>query len=192
VISSLRGVLQAVGEGQVSLEVGGVGLQIFVPASVSAGAPPIGQFLSLHTRLLVREDALFLYGFRTPEERAVFDMLLQVNGVGPRLALSVLSHLEPAALFAAVAGDQLARLTGIPGVGRKTAERIVFHLKDRLPKMEAAPPAPKGVDVEVMAALNALGYSQAEAQAAIQSIADDSEESIEGRVRQALRYFARP
>lgn len=190
-IASVRGIVQHVGLQEVVLEVGGIGVQIAVPQAALEPAPVVGQAMFLHTRLIVREDSLSLYGFSTIEQREVFDLLLQVSGVGPRLAIVILSHLPPEGLRAAVVGDQPAALTRIPGIGRKTAEKIIFHLKDRL----AAPQATGGLaleaDNDVIGALTGLGYSLIEAQSAVQSIPAQAPAEVEERVRLALQYLSR-
>jgi Holliday junction DNA helicase RuvA len=174
------------------VEVGGVGLRVLVPRSVLEAGPAIGKVVFLHTHLAVREDALTLYGFESPEQRELFELLLQVSGIGPKLALAVLSNVSPEALRAAVANGQPEALDRVPGVGKKTAERIVFHLKDRFTVGEAGVPLLVPADTDVLAALTSLGYSLVEAQAAVQSLPPDAPEQVEGRVRLALRYFARP
>lgn len=190
-IASLRGIVQHMGTGELVLEVGGVGLRLAVPASVLEAAPAIGQPLFLHTRLIVREEALSLYGFGSTEERELFDLLMQVNGIGPRLALAALSHLSPDGIRAAVAQDLPEVLSKVPGIGRKTAEKIIFHLKDRL----AAPSGPgvEGLeaDSDVLGVLTTLGYNLVEAQAAVQAIPAGSPPDVESRVRLALQYFTR-
>jgi len=190
-IASLRGIVQHLGTGELVLEVGGVGLRLAVPASVLEAAPAIGQPLFLHTRLIVREEALSLYGFGSTEERELFDLLMQVNGIGPRLALAALSHLSPDGIRAAVAQDLPEVLSKVPGIGRKTAEKIIFHLKDRL----AAPSGPgvEGLeaDSDVLGVLTTLGYNLVEAQAAVQAIPAGSPADVESRVRLALQYFTR-
>ena len=187
----MRGIVQHLGAGEVVLEVGGVGLRLAVPASVLEAAPAIGQPLFLHTRLIVREEALSLYGFGSTEERELFDLLMQVNGIGPRLALAALSHLSPDGIRAAVAQDLPDVLSKVPGIGRKTAEKIIFHLKDRL----AAPSGPgvEGLeaDSDVLGVLTTLGYNLVEAQAAVQAIPAGSPADVESRVRLALQYFTR-
>ncbi len=174
------------------VEVGGIGVRVSVTGSVLESAPALGKAIFLHTFLIVREDALTLYGFTTLEEREVFELLLQVNGVGPRLALAALSHLSPDSLRSAVGNNQPEALERVPGIGRKTAERIIFHLKDRLVAPLEFGVAPSDLDTEVLGVLTALGYSVVEAQAAIQSIPKDSAEDVEERVRLALQYFATP
>lgn len=192
-ISSLRGTVQRVGPGNIVVEVGGVGFSVAVPATVLEDSPEAGQSISLYTRLIVRADSLSLYGFGSPEQRQLFDMLLQVNGVGPRLAMAVLSHLSPELLRSAVGTGQADILTRVPGIGRKTAEKIIFHLKDRMVVAPLAEvPAPSAVDTEVLQVLTALGYSLVEAQAGVQSIPVGTAQDVEERVRMALKYFSRP
>jgi Holliday junction DNA helicase RuvA len=174
------------------VEVGGVGLRLLVPRSVLEAGAAVGHVVFLHTYLAVREDALTLFGFGSTEQRELFELLLQVSGIGPKLALAVLSNVTPEALRTAVASGQPEALDRVPGVGRKTAERIVFHLKDKFTASEAGGPALVPADTDVLAALTSLGYSLVEAQAAVQSLPPDAPEQVEGRVRLALRYFARP
>ena len=191
-IASLRGLLLSLGDKELVLEVGGVGLQLAVPLSVVERAPAIGQPMFLHTELIVRQDAMRLFGFSSLEEREAFDLLLQVSGIGPRLALAILSHLSLDVLHGAVAAGQPEVLTRVPGIGRKTAEKIIFHLKDRLAPTQAAPAEPPPADLEVLAVLTGLGYNLVEAQAAVQSLPRNGTESVEERLRLALQYFARP
>ena len=190
-IASVHGRVQAIAENEVVLEVGGVGLKIGVPLSGLPEVPKIGQPLHLFTRLIVREESLALYGFGTVEERDLFDDLLEVSGIGPRLALAALAHLSPETVLQAIASDQPETLAKVPGIGKKTAEKIVFHLKDRVAGAVAMEPI-SGLDTEVLAVLANLGYSLGEAQAAVQSIPPDAPADIESRVRHALKYFAAP
>jgi Holliday junction DNA helicase RuvA len=194
-IASLRGtVLQMQQPTFLVVEVGGVGFKVFVPASVFDELDGIGRGVFLHTYLMVREDALNLYGFSTEEQRSLFELLLTVQGVGPRLALSVLSSLSLDVLRTAVAQDQAEVLDRVPGVGRKTAEKIVFALKDKLgPGAGPGMLAPvSDIDTEVIGALTALGYSVVEAQAALQSIPKGQGTDVEDRIRLALQYFSTP
>lgn len=191
-ISTLRGVVLQLSPGDAVVEVGGVGLRVFVPRTVIESGAAVGRVVLLHTHLVVREDALSLYGFPTPEQRELFETLLEVSGVGPKLALAVLSHLSPQALRAAVAGGQAESLDRVPGVGKKTAERIVFHLKDRFPGPEGVAAIPLPADADVVTALTSLGYNLVEAQTAVQSLPTDAPQDVESRVRLALRYFVRP
>ncbi len=191
-IASIRGNLQQIEEGAIVVEVGGIGLRLSVPHSVLEALPGIGRSLTLQTKLVVREDALMLYGFASAEERDLFDLLLQVSGIGPRLALSAISSLSPDVLRSAVANDQPEVLTRIPGIGRKTAEKVIFQLNDRLTAPGITLDVPSGIDAEVLSVLTALGYSLVEAQAAVQTIPEETPEEIEARVKVALSYFASP
>jgi Holliday junction DNA helicase RuvA len=193
-ISSLRGPVQHIANDHLIVEVGGVGLKVLVPNTVFEQVEGVGRMIFLHTMLIVREDSLTLYGFVSEEQRALFDTLLGVNGVGPKLALAVISYISPDLLRKAVGQEQPELLDRIPGVGKKTAEKIVFHLKD---KIGVGVPMGVGVkldesDTEIIGALTALGYSLVEAQAALQSIPKDAPKDVEERVRLALQYFAKP
>lgn len=195
-ISSLRGTVLSISPpDSLVVEVGGVGLKVFVPASVFDSLDGVGRTVSLHTHLAVRENALTLYGFASEEQRALFELLLGVNGVGPRLAVGVLSALSPEMLRRAVAQEQPEVFDRVPGVGKRTAEKIVFHLKDKIGRELAlgGVTAISDADTEIIAALTALGYSIVESQAALQSIPKDApKDDVEARVRLALQYFARP
>lgn len=191
-ISSLRGVVQGFGERQLVLEVGGVGLTVEVPQSVLEQLPGLGRSLFLYTHLIVRQDALNLFGFNSEEEREVFLELIEVSGVGPRLALAVLSNLSIELLRSAVGGNQPELLQRVPGIGKKTAEKIIFQLKDRVAMVPAAQHPPSELDEQVLSVLTALGYSMTEAQSAVRSLEPESGESVEERVRLALQYFAQP
>jgi len=190
-IASLSGRVQEVNTDNAVIEVGGVGLQVFMPAPVRANLRS-GETIFLHTLLVVREDALTLCGFDTREGRDFFVILLGVNGVGPRLALSVLSTLSPDAIRRAVFHEQDEVFARVPGVGKKTAQKILLHLQDRIPMAAGLEPvaAMSDVDAEIMNALTTLGYSVVEAQAALQSIPRDTPQEIETRLRLALQYFA--
>lgn len=189
-IATVRGRIQHVGEDEMVVEVGGVGLEVNVPLARLTELPKIGGTIQLFTRLIVREDSLSLYGFDAPDTRELFDQLIEVSGVGPRLALATLSHLSPDVLRQAIGRDQPEALAKVPGIGRKTAEKIVFHLKDRMAAEDGDGAPLTGLDTEVLGVLTNLGYSLVEAQAAVQSIPQDAPEDLETRVRHALRYFA--
>ncbi|MBI5291581.1 MAG: Holliday junction branch migration protein RuvA [Chloroflexi bacterium] len=193
-ISSLRGIVQHIETDFLIVEVGGAGLKVFAPSGVLQGLDGVGHLVFLHTHLVVREDALTLYGFATEEQRILFETLLGVNGVGPRLAMAVLSYVSPDNLRRAVGNDQPEVLDRVPGVGKKTAEKIVFHLKDKFGAgFPLGPGTPfSDLDTEIVGALTALGYSIVEAQSALQSIPKDAPRDTEERVRLALQYFAKP
>ncbi len=191
-ISSLRGIVQAVTEDSLVLEVGGVGLHVAAPSSVIERVAGIGKPLFLHTYLIVRQDALRLFGFSSLEERGIFLELLQVTGIGPRIALAVLSTLSIDSLRQAVTGNQVEALVRVPGIGKKTAEKIIFHLKDRIAPLATAGSGVGQPDNEVLSVLTALGYSMVEAQSAVQSLEVGSNDDVEERIKLALQYFARP
>jgi Holliday junction DNA helicase RuvA len=194
-ISSLRGtILQLAPPDALVLEVGGVGFRVLVPVTVFDDLDGVGRSAFLHTHLIVREDALTLYGFASEDQRALFELLLTVQGVGPKLALAVLSSLSLEVLRRAVAQEQPEVLERVRGVGRKTAEKIVFSLKDkvRAEGLEKTLGLVSEGDTEVLGALTALGYSLVEAQAALQSIPKGEGNTTEERLRLALRYFATP
>jgi Holliday junction DNA helicase RuvA len=171
--------------------VGGVGLLVYVPDPLSDQLVP-GQNVSLHTYLIVRQDALALYGFDSIEGRDYFILLLGISGIGPRLAVTILSNLTPEAIRRAVLTEQAEIFHRVPGVGKKTAQKIVFSLQDKITKEDGFEPlaAMSEADSEVLSALVALGYSVVEAQAALQSIPKDAPEDVEQRLRLALAYFS--
>ena len=189
-IATLRGEVSQVEEHALILEVGGVGLRVFVPAPLR-GRVKAGEAAFLYTHLIVREDALTLYGFESQADRDLFNLLLGVDGVGPKVALSVLSTLNIDAVQRAVFAEEAELLSRVPGVGKKTSQKIVLHLKDKLKPTDtlAKVAAMADYDSEVLAALTALGYSVVEAQAAIQSIPKDAPKDVEERLRMALGYF---
>jgi Holliday junction DNA helicase RuvA len=191
-IASLHGVVQAARGNSIVVEVGGVGIEVFVPLpTYNELRVEIAQRINLYTYLVVREDSLTLFGFREEQEKEIFTQLLTVSGVGPRLALSVLSTLTPETLANAIQNDQPELISRVPGVGKKTAQKIVLDLKGKL-RAEALPEGLAAVsrsDTEIIEALTALGYSIVEAQAAIQSIPRDASPEFEDRLLLALSYF---
>jgi Holliday junction DNA helicase RuvA len=189
-IATLRGEVTQIEDNAIVLEVGGVGLRVFVPATLRTKLKT-GEVAFLFTHLVVREDALTLYGFESQADRELFNILLGVDGVGPKVALSVLSTMTLDAVQRAVFADEAELLSRVPGVGKKTAQKMALHLKDKLKPTDALAKvaAMSDKDSEVLAALTALGYSVVEAQAAIQSIAKDAPDDVEERLRLALQYF---
>ena len=190
-IATLTGRVSAVGKTYLVMDVGGVGFQVHVPVSL-LGRDQLGQTIELHTHLQVRENDLSLFGFSSEDELTLFELLLSVERVGPRVALASLSALSPDALRTAIAQGNTDVLAGVPGIGLKTARKIAFDLKD---KVEAemgvtAVPVLTDADAEVIEALTTLGYSVVEAQAALQSLPSE-EMPLEEKVRLALAYFAR-
>jgi holliday junction DNA helicase RuvA len=192
-IASLNGTIIQRETGSLVVEVGGVGLQVHVPASLCERVRP-GERIFLNTYLVVRQDALTLYGFESLDGREIFTQLLTVNGVGPRVAMSILSALDPDTIRRAVFHEQIDLLSRVPGVGKKTAQKILLQLHDRIKAIEGFGPmaAVSEVDAEVLAALTSLGYSVVEAQTAIQYIPTGTPENVEERLRLALAYFVRP
>ena len=190
-LSRLIGTVAALKPDRLVVQVGGVGITVYVPTSVLQAVDGVGQPVELVTHLHVRENELALYGFLTEEELALFELLLGVSGVGPKVALSILSALSPDALRQAVARDEPGILTRVPGVGPKTARAILFHLRDQLTGLEAqAAPLLTDQDAEVIGALTGLGFSLIEAQTALQNIPRDPGIPLEERIRLALAYLA--
>jgi Holliday junction DNA helicase RuvA len=189
-ISSLSARIQDILSDSLIVEVGGVGLQVYIPAPLKDRLS-IGDNTLLYTHLVVREDALTLYGFESKDARSIYRLLLGVNGVGPRLALAVLSTLSPDEIRGAVLQERLEVFNHVPGIGKKTAQKIIIQLQDKIPAEAGLAPISMLAegDVEVVAALSALGYSVVEAQSAIQSIPKDAPEDVETRLRLALQYF---
>jgi Holliday junction DNA helicase RuvA len=192
-ISILHGSVISQEEDGIIVDVNGVGYHVLVPTGLRDSLQP-GENVYLYTRLIVREDAWTLCGFETKEGREVFDLLHSVNGVGPRLAISILSTLNPETIRRAVYNEQAEIFNRVPGIGNKTAQKIILYLKDRLPSGEGLAPLAKisDVDTEVLAALTSLGYSLVEAQAALQYIPRDTPQDVETRLRVALQYFSTP
>jgi len=189
VIASLQGQLAATRENAVILNVNGVGFLVRVTQSLMDELPPIGHALKLFTHMAVRENDISLYGFSTLRELDLFVILIGVNGIGPRTALSTLSAFSPEVLQSAVAQGDAVALTRIPGIGRKTAQRLVLDLKDRIGiPADSVMPAFVSGNTEVVNALTALGYSIAEAQGALGAIPEDAQE-LDERILAALRHL---
>ena len=195
-IASVEGAVGAVTPDSVVIEVGGIGYRVFAPPAVMASAVP-GRTMKLHTYHLVREDQQALYGFRTVEELGFFNVLLTVNGVGPKVALAIVGSRPTPDLQLAIMQQDQAVLVSIPGLGRKLAERVIFELKEKVTAAGvAASTAAKGAPAgegEVVAALQALGYSLAEAREASRIALGDATvgSSLEDRVKAALRSLLR-
>jgi Holliday junction DNA helicase RuvA len=193
-IGRLTGILLEKKPPQVVLDVGGVGYELDVPMSTFYNLPELGQKLVLYTHLSVREDAHLLYGFGSEAERALFRQLLKVNGVGPKLALSVLSGLSVEQLQNAVSQQEVGVLTRIPGIGKRTAERLILELKDKLgPALVTSSTAPGGAASnarrDLSDALLALGYSEREAARALDKVPTDA--PLEEGIRTALKLLSR-
>ncbi len=193
-IGKLSGVLAERNPPQVLIDCHGVGYEVDVPMSTFYNLPEIGQRVSLLTHFVVREDAQILYGFGTPDERTAFRQLIKISGVGPRIALALLSGLSVAELAQAVATQQAARLVKVPGIGKKTAERLLLELKgklgDDLGATAGAAAAPAdGAQGDILQALLALGYSDKEAAAALKALPPDV--AVSEGIRLALKALAR-
>jgi Holliday junction DNA helicase RuvA len=195
VIGRLEGVLVEKRPESLLLDVVGVGYEVRVSLLTFLALPDEGKTVRLRIHTHVREDALQLFGFLAEEERVLFRQLLGISGIGPRLALSILSGLPPEQLVAAIRGGELARLTGIPGVGKKTAERIVVDLRDRLAAVSQAQRAealPSDVEQATVSALANLGYPQAHAERAVRRALEALPEGVklETAIVEALRVAA--
>jgi Holliday junction DNA helicase RuvA len=191
-IGRLAGMLLEKNPPQIVVEAGGVGYEIEVPMSTFYNLPASGERVVLLTHLVVREDAHLLFGFGSEPERRAFRQLLKISGVGARTALAVLSGLSVAELIEAVAMQESGRLVKIPGIGRKTAERLLLELKGKLGTDVVSGVAvnrPKAVASDVMNALLALGYSDKEAQLAVKQMPEGL--SVSDGIRQALKSLAR-
>ena len=192
-IGRLTGVLVEKQPPQVLLEVAGVGYEVDVPMSSFYHLPASGERVSLHTHFVVREDAQQLFGFLTLKEREAFRALIRISGVGPRLALSVLSGLSVDELAQCVVMQDAGRLTRVPGIGKKTAERLLLELKgklaDALPGGQGGVASAPGVQADALNALLALGYSDKEAGPAIKQLPEGL--SLEEAIRQALKLLAK-
>lgn len=198
-ISHVKGRLSAVLPDGCVLDVQGIGYRMHMPASTIATLPGAGKEILVHTSLQVREDAMTLYGFDSVDQRDVFEVLLSVAGIGPKGALAVLSVYAPDALRKALATEDVEALTLIPGVGKKTAARMILELREKLalPELEVVPGgagAARATLVEVKGALLALEYTPAEAREAIERLRDaglDADEPVEAVLKRALKELAR-
>ena len=190
-ITNLEGQIIEIGTDSIVVNISGVGFQIFVPMYLPSKVQ-MGSRIRLFTYLSVREDNLSLYGFQTKEEREFFLLLLGVNGIGPKLALAGISTLNPETIRRAVFSEQPDIFSRIPGIGKKTAQRILLHLSGKVTPVDGIGPISsfQDQDTEVLEALIGLGYSVVEAQTALQTIPPDAPQDIETRIRLALQYFS--
>jgi Holliday junction DNA helicase RuvA len=199
VIAHLRGRIFAKQPNRIIIDVSGVGYDVAVPLSTFYGLGEPGAEIALRIHTHVREDALLLYGFATLLELDLFERLIGISGIGPKVALSVLSGIEPRELVRAVERGDVVRLTAIPGVGKKTSERIVLELKDRLPRAQIAAaaagdaaPGPPVLRDDVLSALTNLGYHRPLAEQAVDAALKATPDgSFERTLKQALRELAR-
>jgi len=195
VIAHLSGTLRDKQLQRLILDVGGVGYDVVVPLSTMYAIGDTGSTVNLRIHTHVREDALQLFGFATALEQALFERLISVSGIGPKVALSILSGIEPAELTRAIRTSDVARLTRIPGVGKKTAERVVLELKDRLPQAAASEPAaaPSADDdarADLLSALVNLGYNRASVEKTVDKVLNAAENrSFESLLRETLKLL---
>jgi len=190
-IASLQGQVIQIGEDNLIVEVGGIGYLVYVTEFL-VQSQRRGEAVSLLTHLVVREDSLTLFGFQEQEEVSLFQELIRVNGVGPRLALETLSTHNPDVIKRAVLNKQEEIFAQVSGIGKKTAQKILLTLEDRISFTDAMVISPEtaGINSEVQQALVTLGYSVLEAQAALQTLPDDAPMDLETRLTIALRFFS--
>ena len=196
-IGRLQGVSLVKQAPEIAIDVNGVGYEVQVPMTTIYQLPEVGKSVTLHTHFVVREDAQLLYGFAELRERSLFRTLIKVNGVGPKLALTILSGIESDDFVRCVRDGDTASLVRLPGVGKKTAERLLVEMKDRLKDWaingtavsnnSASPASANGILAEAESALVALGYKPAEASKAIAAVNDASMDSSEALIRMALK-----
>jgi len=174
-IAHLRGRLLAKHPNQAIVETCGVGYEVTISVPTFSDLPAVGSEVALHIHTHVREDSIALYGFLRPAEKQLFEKLISVSGIGPKLAITILSGMAADEMVGAIRGNDIARLTRIPGIGRKTAERLVLELRDKLPAATAgevpAAPTMSAVEEDVLSALMNLGYQRAAAEKAVSSAA---------------------
>lgn len=191
-ISRIRGTVLTLKPPAAIVDVQGVGFRVMC-SQAALDTLDLGRACDLHTHLIVREDDLSLYGFSSEEEVELFLLLLTVQGIGARTALAMLSKLAPETLREAIVTQQVETLSRVPGIGKKTAEKVIFSLKSKLGGLDVAPTMSAvpltAVDTEVIAALTALGYSIAEAQGALASLPRGEKLDLEEKLRRALAYF---
>ncbi len=190
-IAHLRGRLLAKHPNQAVVETGGVGYDVTISVPTFSDLPSVGSEVALHIYTHVREDLIALYGFLRPAEKTLFEKLITVSGIGPKLAITILSGMAADEMVGAIRGNDVARLTRIPGIGKKTAERMVLELRDKLPAAGtgevAAAPAMSAMEEDVLSALVNLGYQRAAAEKAVTTVARNSKGvSFEEMFRGAL------
>lgn len=190
-IASLRGVLESIGSDWAIIDVHGIGFQVFMPASTLSTLGPRGKEVYLNTHLHIREDNVTLYGFATAADKELFQLLMSVSGIGPKLALSILSSISTEQLSLAISTQNPDLLTIVPGIGNKIANRLVLELKDKIGSVFLAGPITKGAqdNTDVIGALTSLGYSVVEASRAAANLPANKKLNLEDKVRLALQYF---
>ncbi len=199
-ISYIRGELIAIEEEKVIVDVNGVGFGIFMPGQAMNLLPPIGEEVKLHTYMNVREDAMQLFGFLTRDDLNVFKLVIGVSGIGPKGGLSILSHLSPDELRFAVMSHDVKAISGAPGIGKKTAEKLIIELKDKLSiedvlertverDSHAISSTNNQIHTEAVQALVALGYGNTEALKAVKKVDTSEDMTVEDVLKQALKYI---
>ncbi|MEM1283473.1 MAG: Holliday junction branch migration protein RuvA [Chlamydiota bacterium] len=185
----IKGILTSCSPLFAIIETGGIGYKIFIPASVYSQLPKVGEKVHLHTSFVVRELSQTLYGFTSDEERDIFEVLLGVSGVGPKTALSIIGHLSTHNLYEAIANNDIPKICKVPGIGKKSAERLMIEIRDKLPSLFPAKPSQFAVDLkndphsqlinDAMSALINLGYNQNTSEKAIKKTMKDQPDTIE-------------
>lgn len=195
-IAHLRGKLLVKHPNQAIIETGGVGYDVTISVPTFSDLPAVGSDIALHIHTHVREDALALYGFLRPSEKLLFEKLMTVSGIGPKLAITILSGMPADEMVGAICGKDVARLTRIPGIGKKIAERMVLELRDKLPEVSPAAKVPvpslSATEEDVLSALENLGYARAAAEKALSTAAKTSQgKSFDGIFREALAALSK-
>ena len=200
-ISYIRGELAAVEEEKAIVDVSGIGYGIFMPGQSMGMLPSVGSDVKIHTYLHVKEDAMQLFGFLTRDDLNVFKMLIAVNGIGPKGGLNILSHLSPDDLRFAVVSNDVKAISSTPGIGKKTAEKLILELKDKLKLEDVLEHSATGSDAEsnysgneiqaeAVQALTALGYGSTEALKAVKKLETDDTMTVESVLKQALKFMS--
>jgi Holliday junction DNA helicase RuvA len=190
-IASLQGTIEALGGDYAIINVGGVGFRVYMPTSVLSALGKVGEEVKVYTHLRVTDDDISIYGFGSADELTLFETLIGVSGLGPRLALAMLSSLTVEQMTMAIATGSTDLLTTVPGIGKKMAGRLVLELKDKVGAGLIATPAAQVAqeNTDVLAALTSLGYSVSEASRAVATLPAASDLSVEERVKLALQYL---
>ena len=190
-ISSLQGKLESLGSDWAIINVGGIGFQVYLPTSVLSSLGAVGDEVKLFTHLHLREDNVALYGFASAEELALFQMLIGVSGLGPRLALAMLSAMNVEQLTMAIVTGSSDLLTTVPGIGKKVASRLILELKEKIGAGWVITPATELAreNADVLAALISLGYSAMEATKAVATMPPSPDLKLEEKIKLALQYF---
>jgi holliday junction DNA helicase RuvA len=194
-IAHLRGKLLTKHPNQVVIDTGGVGYEVTISVPTFSELPASGSEVALHIHTHVREDVIALYGFSRPAEKQLFEKLMTVSGIGAKLAITILSGMAADDMAVAIRGNDVARLTKIPGIGKKTAERMVLELRDKLPSAAgtstAAPPTMSPVEEDVLSALVNLGYQRPAAEKALEVVKNSKSGAFDSVFREALAQLSK-